>query len=129
MATIAAVFVIFMIACWFGWTSGTSSAQAEATLENATQVQQALTYFGSDQGSYPSTYQFTDQNILNLLYMDSMPSPVDATGICSSYKAFQYAQIGQQDYSLTFCLNAAIQHLGAGVHVFSSQGIDAQSSK
>jgi hypothetical protein len=133
-ASTVAVFFIFLVwACFGGWSSGTTRAQSEATYENIVQLHQALANFQSDQAAFPSAYQFTTQEILEVLYLGAVPLPQDVSGVCAKYPTFAYSLAGSrgsaQDYSLTFCLTAATQGLAAGVHTLSSSGVDVQASQ
>ncbi len=126
IGTVAAVFVLLCFACLGGWLSGTGRGQAEATYEGVVQLHAALANFKADQGEFPSAYQFSTQEVLQLLYISSMPVPQDARGACAKYPSFQYSLVGSQDYSVVFCLSAAAANLAAGVHTLSSGGIDVQ---
>jgi len=112
--------VLLGLAVLFGIASGFSTGRSRATLASAQAINQALKYYSSDQGRYPSADQYYNQRILVPNYMQNLPLPQD--GSCSGRTDFIYSQDSPDQYRLEFCLTASAGGFGSGVHAFTEKG-------
>ncbi len=111
---------IFLLAAVLGSLSGITSGQSEATYVEARNVARAVQYFKSDQGQYPTEDQFVNQQILAPLYLQAMPKPEDASGICAKYPEFNYGPSGKYGYLLQFCLKQGVAGFPSGENYFTA---------
>ena len=120
LIVLVVAFVLFVVSIMLGVLSGISYGKSLATYHGVDTINQALQYYKKDQGVYPTPTQFSDDQILRLLYIDTMPVPADVTGSCSNYKDFQYTQTTRNDFTLQFCLLQAVNGWAAGVNHLSN---------
>lgn len=115
--------VLFTLSLLFGIASGFSYGQSKATFSYAQKINQALAFYQSDQGRYPSATQFYDQRILVPDYLTDLPKPLDASSACASYNQFFYSQSNPQNFDLEFCMKQSASGLSAGSHIFTEKGL------
>jgi hypothetical protein len=119
---LAAAFILFVLALVLGIFSGVTYGKDKATLRNLETISIALKYYNSDQDRYPTAAQFNDQRILTPVYMKDMPTPQNATGICSANTEFQYSQKKPSEFTIQFCLRQGADGFSKGQHVLTEKG-------
>ena len=108
------VFLLLLVATigvWWGFNSGRQAAQSKQVVKDVLAMQQAFEYFHADQGRYPTTGEFTDQNIMRG-YLTSFPPQEFTAGGCE--KNFDYYNAFANEYILRFCTSKAVQGYAAG---------------
>lgn len=120
---LAAAFILFVIFLLWGIFSGVTYGKDKATYKNIEAINDALTYYHSDQDRYPSAAQFSNQ-ILVPLYISAIPKPENAAGSCASYPEFKYSQTIATDFKIEFCLNQGYAGLSKGLHVLTAKSIN-----
>ncbi|GAC1413084.1 MAG: hypothetical protein NVSMB66_4040 [Candidatus Doudnabacteria bacterium] len=118
---LAAAFILLVLSLLLGIYSGVASGKDQATYKNVSAVYEALNYYNTDQGRYPSEVQFNEQKILIPSYLSAMPVPENAEGVCSSAKDFKYSQQSPDSFRLDFCLQKGAYGLGKGFHSFTEK--------
>ena len=113
-------FILLLISVAWGGYSGVSRARSLDTLRSVNTLNQALTYYFQDQNQYPTAEQFSNQQILTLSYLSSMPVPTDASGQCSKLAQFDYSRPTSQTFSLQFCLTQGVDGLSQGAHTLTN---------
>lgn len=118
---ITAVVAFALLALSIGWgaLSGMAHAKSKETYASASALYQAIQYFYSDQGSYPSADQVLNQQVLTLDYLNTQPVPFDVSGECSAYPTFGYTRDTLQSFTLSFCLLQGVGGYHAGLNSIS----------
>jgi hypothetical protein len=116
-------FILLLGSVAWGSYSGASRARSLDTLRSVKTLNQALTYYFQDQNKYPTAEQFSNQQILTLNYLTSMPVPTDANGACSTQNQFGYLRPTPQTFSLQFCLTQGVGGLSQGTHTLTNNNL------
>jgi hypothetical protein len=113
-------FILLLGSVAWGSFSGASRARSLDTLRSVNTLNQALTYYFQDQNQYPTAEQFSNQQILTLNYLTSMPVASDASGSCAKQGQFNYSRPTPQTFSLQFCLTQGVGGLSQGAHTLTN---------
>lgn len=116
-------FILLLLSVAWGSYSGASRARSLDTFRSVSTLKQALNYYMKDQNQYPTADQFSNQQILTLNYLSSMPVPTDASGACASQTKFDYSRPTPQTFSLQFCLTQGVSGLTQGMHIMTNNNL------
>ncbi|MEZ4180637.1 MAG: hypothetical protein R3B41_03985 [Candidatus Doudnabacteria bacterium] len=111
ISLIIAIAILAVVAVWGGWAQGRAVAQSKQILRDTKAMQEAFEYFYKDQGRYPSTDEFLDQNIMRT-YLTNFPPQEFATKNCA--QTYQYLNPFPENYELRFCLPTGSQGFVSG---------------
>jgi hypothetical protein len=105
------VAVIFFLALFWAYITGTRAAQTDAVLKNTEALTQGLKYFYNDHERYPTAVEFQDRNLM-LNYFSFYPLQDIVGGPCQ--ETYQYRSPSQKKYELSFCLPKGGKGLNSG---------------
>lgn len=111
IAGIVALVLLTIGLLWLAITNGQRSAQSRQTVKDAVAITKALEYFYQDQDRYPSSDEFTDQNVMRQ-YLNNFPPQEFNSTVCPD--SFDYVNTFRSDYELRFCLPKGVQGYQTG---------------
>ncbi len=83
------------------WTNGYKAAKSKTILKDANAMTQGFEYFLKDQNRYPTTGEFTDNNLMRT-YISNYPPQTFPGGVCA--QTYDYFSASPNSYELRFCL-------------------------
>jgi type II secretory pathway pseudopilin PulG len=107
---------IAVLAMRWAFINGRYAGQSRQAIKDAHAIQQALEYFYKDQNRYPSTDEFTDQNLMRQ-YMSGFPPQQYFSPNCpdrGNGSTFSYINNFRNDYELRICLSKGVQGYKSG---------------
>jgi type II secretory pathway pseudopilin PulG len=108
--------LLAVVAIRWAFVNGQYAGQSRQALKDGRAIAQALEYFYQDQNRYPSTDEFTDQNLMRQ-YLSGFPPQQYVSPSCPARNGgstFGYVNNFRKDYELRICLPKAVKGYNAG---------------
>ncbi len=104
------IFILFLVILlalllWWGWNNGTQAAESKTIIKNAEVMTQGFDYFYKDQNRYPTTGEFTEDNLMRT-YIANYPPQNFTSETCKA--TYDYFSASPQTYELRMCLPKAV---------------------
>ncbi len=109
-------FIIFLILVFFGlvlwgWSNGGKAAKSDEIIKDSQSITKGFEYFYKDQNRFPTTGEFTDDNLMRG-YISNFPPQNFPSPECE--KSFDYFSKDPQSYDLRICLPKAAKGFQKG---------------
>jgi hypothetical protein len=104
------ILVIAGLLVWT-WSNGNQAAKSKAIIKDTKAMVQGFDYFHQDQNRYPTTGEFTDNNLMRM-YISNFPPQAFTTSTCP--ETYDYYSAAPDSYVLRFCLPKGVSGYRAG---------------
>ncbi len=98
--------LLAVLLLWWTFNNGKKAGQSRQIIKDSRALSQAFEYFYQDQNRYPSSDEFTDQNLMRQ-YLSGFPPQEFVSETCP--QTFVYVNNFRNDYELRICLPKGVQ--------------------